>query len=147
MSPRDELKSMLEKIAERALDNIDQFGFHLPVCLGHSPTGEATYIIAEPKEGEQIDLKACKESVLYQTKQWIADGKLRAIAFATVINITLGNDDGATSQTAAVKIVLDHVEQAGYVAFLTFEQPDGKAAPGKIIYQELPERFFVPPSE
>jgi len=143
MSPRDELKGMLEKVAERALDNIDEYGFHLPVCFGHSPAGEPIYIIAEPKEGAAVDLAKCKESVLHQTRQWISQGKLRAIAFATVVDITVGNKAGGTSQTAAVKIMLDHEAEPGYVAFLTFEESEGKAVPGEIIYQELPERFFA----
>jgi hypothetical protein len=142
MTPRDELKGMLEHIAERALDNVDEYGFHLPVCFGHSPMGEPVYIVAEPSEDAEVDLQACKQSVLHQTRLWISQGKLRAIAFATVINITIANDDGGTSQTDAVKILLDHIEKPGYAAFVTFQKTDGKAMPGRIIYQELPERFF-----
>ena len=140
MSPIDELKTMLEHITGRALDNMESYGFHLPVTFAHSPDGEPIYLIAEPSEG--VDLQACKSSVLDLTHQWISQHKVRAVAFATVVNITVANDDGGTSQTDAVKVLLDHVKQPGYAAFVTFQLSEGKATPGEIIYQELPQRFF-----
>lgn len=146
MSPGEELKGMLERIAERALDNMETFGFHLPVCFGLSPSNENFIIIAEPS-GDPIDIPACKQSVLHQTQRMISDGKLRAVAFATVVDFTFAKDDGGTFQAEAIKILLDHVDEPGYAAYLTFEISDGKAVPGQVMYQELPERFFSPSDE
>ncbi len=142
MSPREELKGMLEYIAGRALDNIEEFGVHLPVCFAHSPAGEHLVIVAESSGGGEVDLQACKESVLGTTRAWIAEGKIRAVAIAMVVEITMPSDDGEASRTSAVKIVLDHAGERGYVAFLTFRVAEGKAIAGEIFYRELPERFF-----
>src|SRR5262249_21804162 len=86
----------------------------------------------------------CKRSVLHQTQLWISQGKLRAVAFATVVEVTVANEAGGTSKTDAVKVLLDHANQPGYAAYVTFQVSNGKSVPDQIIYQELPERFWGP---
>jgi hypothetical protein len=143
LSPDDELKQMLEKLAGHALDNIEKFGFHLPVCLGHSPTGESVWFVSEKSSGGQVDFQACRESVLQTTRLWISEGKIAAVAFATVVHVKVADPDGTHFESEAVKILVDHVDKKGYAAYLPYRLVDGKAIPEKIYYHELPERFFA----
>lgn len=60
-----------------------------------------------------------------------------------VIEITVLDDETQQKTvTPTVKILLDHAEQVGYLADLSFTQVEGKAIPGDILYQDLPERFL-----
>ncbi|MCI0455508.1 MAG: hypothetical protein L0Z62_00845 [Gemmataceae bacterium] len=151
MTPREEMKQLLERVAEMALDNVDKYGFHIPLCLAHSPAGEDVIFVADdldalespdpPDEDKSLDPEACVRSISYQVRRFIAEGKLRAVALAMHVTCTLRSDEGRR-QAPAVKMWLDHEAGGGYTAYLTYRVEEGKAVPEEILYQDLGERFF-----
>jgi hypothetical protein len=148
MTPQDELRSLLERVTEMVLDNVDKHGWAIPVCVAHSPTGERFIFVADSDEADPTpyDPQACLRSITHQVRQFIEDGKLRAIALARNVNITVSSDDGP-QDTAAVKVLLDHQGGGGSTAYLLYRQEDGKAVPYELFYQELAERFFAAPAQ
>jgi hypothetical protein len=147
MTPKEELKELLEKLAEKCLDNIDQYGWHIPMCWARGPTGDRYIFVADSKEPEDetedrpYDHAAAVKSICHQVRKHIAEGKLRSVALAKNVQCTLETPEGRV-QADAVKIALDHERGGGYVAYLTYEKEEGKARPKNIYYEELTERFF-----
>ncbi|HMF18148.1 MAG TPA: hypothetical protein VKE98_13130 [Gemmataceae bacterium] len=144
MTPKDELKQLLERVAEMCLDNVDKYGWHIPVCLAHSHSGERIYVVADdPEKTDQdaYDYPGSVRSISHQVRKYIDEGKFRAIALAVNTTSTLV-EEGKRFQAKTVKIMLDHEAGGGYTAYLTYDMEEGKSVPGQIIYQELAERFF-----
>ena len=145
MTPKEELKELLEKLTEKCLDNVDQYGWHIPMCWANSPTGQRFVFVADSNEEEPddkpYDHAAAAKSITYQVRKYIAEGKLRSVALARNVCCTLDTPEGRV-QAKAVKIALDHEKGGGYLAYLTYEMEEGKAVPKNIYYEELPERFF-----
>src|SRR5215467_9669127 len=95
MKPEDEMRHLLESVIESMLDNVDKYGFAIPVCLGHNPVGERVYVVADSSDPDAVyDPAKCTESILHQVKRMVDEGQLRAIAFARNVKVTMASDKG-----------------------------------------------------
>jgi hypothetical protein len=142
MSPDEELLQMLEMVTERILDNVDKYGFSIPICLAHAAAGERIYIVAEDSDPEaEYDVEKHIESILCQVQRMIAQGQLQSIAFAELVTGTVSGDNGP-EESLAVKVLLDHQDGGGQTAYILYHTEEGKAVPDEVIYQPLEEPFF-----
>jgi hypothetical protein len=142
MTPADEMRDLLERVSELVLDNVDKEGWSIPIGLGHSPSGERIYIVADSSDQDaEYDPKKYAESTLLQIRGMARDGQIRAVAFAEQVTCTLQSDAGPEEATA-VKLTLDHRDGGGYIGYLLYHLEDGKAVPEEIIYQDLNEPIF-----
>lgn len=146
MTPRDQLKRLLEVLAEKALDNLEQYGFHVPVALVIQANGKDNFVIPDP-DGDLSDGKQVESLILAQVRRMAAGGAIRAVCFAKTVHITIAHDAGGTTDTDAIKLILDHADEEGYTAYLSYTLADGRATPGTIHYEPLAERLFpIPPA-
>jgi hypothetical protein len=148
MPASEELKRLLEKSIEHVLDNVDKYGWSIPMALALSPNGEDIMIAAEsfkedePEPADPVaDLKKKADSILFNIRRMISRGQLRAFAFARNLNITMDSTTGPVEKSA-VKVVLDHEEGGGSIAYLVYDSSNGKAQPLELFYNALTERFF-----
>src|SRR5262245_60005888 len=112
VSAADELRRLLEKAIERVLDNVDKYGWSIPIALALSPNGDEIIIVAdslaedEPEPGEpHADLRKRPDSILFKISRMIGRGQLCAFAFARNLNITVESSAGPV-QKKAVKVIL-----------------------------------------
>jgi hypothetical protein len=147
MTPEDELRQLLEQAVERVLANVTKYGWSIPLCVAHSPSGERMSLVADSYDPSAPDTphdpKAHLQAVTSLVNRYIAEKKLRAIALANTVNLTVSSEE-RPRETAAVKVLLDHQAGRGYAAYLTYHDEDGKAVADNVIYEELKERFFPP---
>ena len=143
-----ELKRLLEKAIERVLDNVDKYGWAIPVAFALAPEGGEVIIVADsldedaPEPADPVaDLRKRAESVLFNIRRMIDRGQLRAFAFARNLNITMESDAGPVERSA-VKVVLDHEAGGGSIAYLVYDPNNGNAQPLELFHNALGERFF-----
>jgi hypothetical protein len=148
VSAPDELRRLLEKASERILDNVDKYGWSIPMAFALSPSGENIIIVADSLDEDEpapddphSDLRKRADSILFNIRRMISRGQIRAFAFARNLNITMESAAGPVQRTA-VKIILDHESGGGSIAYLIYAPNDGKARPMELFYNALEERFF-----
>jgi hypothetical protein len=149
MTPPQELKALTEALAELALDNVDKYGFQVPICLANDHADQRVIFAADAQDAPDdapYDFVACKGSVLDQARKWVSEGKLRALAFGWDVTCRVEKDGGPV-RTQAVEMLLDHEQGGGYKAYLTFHTQDGKAVPDELLYEALDEPFFPAPTK
>ena len=78
MSSGDEMRDLLQRVSELVLDNVDKEGWSIPIGLGHSPSGERIYIVADSSdENAEYDPEKYAQSTLAQIRRMAADGQIR----------------------------------------------------------------------
>jgi hypothetical protein len=147
VSAPEELRRLLEKAIERVLDNVDRYGWSIPVAFALTPDGNDIIIVAdspaedEPEPGDAAsDLRKRADSILFNIRRMISRGQLRAFAFARNLSITMESGTGPVQRTA-VKVVLDHEAGGGSVAYLVYDPNNGEAKPLELFYNALEERY------
>jgi hypothetical protein len=147
MTPEDELRQLLEQVTERVLAHVDKYGWSIPCCRAHSPSGEVIWLLSDSSAPDKpYDPKAHLQAVTSLVRRWVAQKKVRAIALAKTVNVTVSSEQGPR-ETAAVKVLLDHQAGRGYAAYVTYHDQGGKTVADNVIYDELKERFFPPPEK
>jgi hypothetical protein len=149
MDPQEELTGLLERVTEMALDNVDRYGYSVPLCLALSPAGERIYVVADAAtfspEDTSYDPGACVRSITRQVKSMIRRGQVRALALAEHVTCTLTTEDGKREKTPAVKVTVNHQAGGGYTSYVTYHLEEGGAVPGEIIHQAPEYTLFPPP--
>lgn len=142
-----ELKALLEKAIERILANVDKYGWSIPTAFAVTPDGRDVIVVADsledrPEPDDPVaELKTRAESVLFNVRRMADRGQLRAFAFARNMRVTLTSDTGPVVRSA-VKVILDHEDGGGSIAYLVYDPNGGNAKPIELFYEPLTERFF-----
>lgn len=143
-----ELKALLEKAIERILANVDKYGWSIPTAFAVTPDGRDVIVVADsldddaPEPDDPVtELKKRAESVIFNVRRMADRGQLRAFAFARNMRVTLTSDTGPVEQSA-VKVILDHEDGGGSIAYLVYDPNAGNAKPIELFYEPLAERFF-----
>jgi len=146
--PADELRALLEKAIERILANVDKYGWSIPTAFAVTPDGRDVIIVADsldddrPEPEDPVEeLRKRAESVVFNVHRMIDRGQLRAFAFARNMRVTLTSDAGPVEQPA-VKVILDHEDGGGSIAYLVYDRNSGNSKPVELFYEPLGERFF-----
>jgi hypothetical protein len=143
-----ELKALLEKAIERMLANVDKYGWSIPTAFAVSPDGRDVIVVADsldddrPEPDDPVEeLNKRAESVIFNVRRMADRGQLRAFAFARNMRVTL-TSDASPVERSAVKVILDHEDGGGSIAYLVYDPNGGNAKPIELFYDPLTERFF-----